>query len=362
MATNRGRVISIAAPVEGVVAKTGILHFDSLETFEKTYSSILNMDSALSASWEKSIGFVSHRNIFNQIVDAEYAHLAKPYENKSDKTLKRTTAPKGHTRIYQDHLRSGIIEIQPADQGEDTYDYALTDKSYAPIVNAKGFFIVGDTVYQVKGGLTKEMEGADLSRLAMLDNAKSNDPANKIKVRPTVDISAADAAAAKAGTAGCGFPLAPGWVTNGSRRGMTTVTFSFSYWNPFPYTKVTLSYGVFVQSQKKNFWGTWIYPPCPNECWIGGTWTLNLDYMSAATLGYAHTDYYARSYSYPHPNCINNFKASINPITGGTAPYPASFIVTAPAGLAFQGVRLTPVHWSVSVPGGASGIACGVNC
>jgi hypothetical protein len=362
MNTDRGKVVPAQIVLEGVTAKKGILVFNSLETFEKAYPAILHMDMAQSALWEKNIGFVSQRNIFNQIVNAEYDYLAKPFDNKSERQLRKMVAPKGHTNIYQQHLRSGVIAPQKIDGEEETYDYSLSDKSYVPIVNAKGFFIVGDTIYQVKDGLTKEMKGADLPRLSLLDKAKSDDGTGKIKVRPTFNASPADVAAASAGLAGCSFPLTSNWVTNGSRRGITTVTLALSYWNPFPYKKVTITHNVFVQSQKKNFFGTWVYATCPNECWIGGTWTMNFDFMSAATLGYVYTNYYPRSYSYPHPNCINNFQASINPVTGGTAPYPSSFVFTAPIGTAFLGVRLTPVHWSVSVPGGASGIACGVSC
>jgi hypothetical protein len=350
---------SAPATLKGVSAKKGILHFDSLEDLENAYPTIANMDSARSALWEKGIGFTSQRNIFNQIVEAEYDFLAKPYEDKSDKELKRTKAPTGHTDLYRKHLRAGVIKIQPI-EGEDSYDYALSDASYAPIVNAEGFYIVGNTVYQVKNDLTKEMDGADLSKLSLLAKAALSDSANKITVRPTVEVP--DAAAAQVGVLGCSFPLTSGWVTSGNRRGSTTIKFTVSYLNPFPYKKAVVAYNVSVISQKRNAFGTWLYPPCPNECWIAGTWTLSLDYMNAATLNHAFTIPYPRSFAYPHPNCINNFQASINPFTGLERPNNTTYVVTAPPGLAFQGISMQPVHWNVSVPGGSSGINCGVAC
>jgi len=357
MAANRSRSASGAVQLEGVSANQGVLSFQSLAAFERTYPTISQMDVTQAAAWERDIGFVSQRNIFNQIVEAEDGFLWKPYEYKSDKELKKIAPPQGHTAIYQRYLRAGVIKRQPDD---DTYDYALSDRSYAPIVNADGFFIVADTLYQVKGGLFKEVEGADLSRRSSLDRARSTDSAKKITVRPTIDLSGE--AAAKAGLAGCSFPRSSGWITSGNRRGSTTVYFSLNYVYPFPYKHVIITYNVAVTSQKKNFWGTWIYPSCPNECWIGGTWTANFDYISAQTLGFAGTMPYARSYSYPHPNCINMFQASINPATGTTAPYPSTFTFNAPAGLAFSNVRLSPMQWSVSVPGGSSGLNCSVSC
>ena len=143
---------------------------------------------------------------------------------------------------------------------------------------------------------------------------------------------------------------------------MTTVSFIVTYFNPYPYKMAKAVYNVNVISQVRNFWGTWVYPSCPNECWISGTWTAAFDYMSAATLGYVHSDLFARSYTYSHPNCINNFSASISPAAGITAPYPSSFIYTAPPSLAFLDLRLQNLHWNVSVPGGASGINCSVHC
>jgi hypothetical protein len=316
------------------------------------------MNTEQSTSWEKSIGFVSQRNIFNQIVEAEYNYLERPYENMSDEALARITEPKGHTDIYQEYLRAGVIKIQTADHGEDTYDYAVSDASYTPIVNAQGFFIVGNTIYQVKENLIKEMEGVDISKLQLLDKAISDDLTNKIKVGPL--FSNYPEPEARSAKSDCDFSRSSGWVTIGKRRGMTTVAYSATYWNPFPYKKVTISYNVSVRSQKKNGWGNWVYPSCPNECWISGTWAEKFRYMDDTTMAYAYTNSYTRSYSYSHPNCINYFIASINPTTGIGAPYPSSFTFTAPSNVAFTSACLTPMHWSVSVPGGASGINCDV--
>jgi hypothetical protein len=343
----------------GVTAKNGILAFDSLETYEKSYPIIFSMSAEQSQSWEKSLGFVSQRNIFNQIVEAEYEYLLAPYENKSNEELKRMAPPAGHTDIYYKYLQSGLIRIQRDASGEETYTSAIPIGGYLPIVNEQGYFIVGDTIYQVKKDLIKEMTGFEFSKISTLDKASSESAAGKIKVLRVVENSPAESSKA---AASCSYPLDSGWQTIGKRRGKIYVNFTKSYWNPYPHTRVTISYEVNVKSQKKNFWGNWVYASCPNECWIDLTWTGVFEYISKVTLGYAGSTISPRSYSYPHPNCINDFKTSLSPITGSIAPYPSSFIFTAPSGRAFLDVRLSNALWHASVPGGSSGITCNVSC
>ncbi|HEX8140030.1 MAG TPA: hypothetical protein VF544_20885 [Pyrinomonadaceae bacterium] len=350
-----GRTTQLA----GVTASSGILVFDSLATYERAYPIILNMSAEQAQAWEKSVGFVSQRNLFNQIVEAEYQYLAAPYEELSTEELKGMSPPSGHTDIYEKYLRLGIIKTERDEHGEETYTCAIPIGAYLPVINEQGFFVVGNTIYQIKGNLIKEMLGLDFSKLAALDEATEDDGGGRIRVqRVAENPRLTDAQAAS----GCSFPRTSGWITSGNRRGSITVNFSKTYFNPYPYTKVNIIYNVNVKSQKKNVWGSWVYAPCPNECWLSFTWTAAFDYINKTTLSYAGSTLSAKSFAYPHPNCINHFNGSFNPITGSTAPYPSSFTFTAPSGLAFQDVGFQSALWHASVPGGPSGINCNVGC
>jgi hypothetical protein len=346
----------------GVTAKSGILVFDTLATYERSYPVIFNMSAEQSEAWEKSLGFVSQRNIFNQIVKAEYAYLAAPYEGKGVDELRRMTQPRGHTAVYEKYLRSGVIRTERDKSGDETYTCAIPIGGYLPIINEQGYFIVGDTVYQIKNKLIKEMSGGELSNLAALDRATSDDPVARISVHRVVENSPATSATGAKAASNCSYPLSSGWLTNGNRRGSITVNFSKTYVYPYPYTKVIINYNVNVKSQKKTGGGNWVYPSCPNECWLSFNWTGVFDYMSKVTLGYAGSTVSPRSFSYPHPNCINDFNGSFSPITGTNAPYPSSFTFTAPSGLAFLDVGFQNSFWHASVPGGSSGIPCNVGC
>lgn len=346
----------------GVTARSGMLVFDSLATYERSYPLIFSMSVEQAEAWEKTLGFVSQRNIFNQIVKAEYAYLAAPYEHKSVEELRRTRPPKGHTSIYEKYLRAGVIRTERDASGDETYTCAIPIGGYLPIINEQGYFIVGDTIYQVKGKLIKEMSGAELSNLAALDRATSDDTGGKIRVHRVVENAPATKATGAQAASNCSYPLTTNWMTSGNRRGSLTVNFSKIYFNPYPYTKVTINYNVNVKSQKQNFWGNWVYPSCPNECWLSFNWTAVFEYISKTTLGYAGYSLSPRSYSYPHPNCINDFNGSFNPISGSNVPYPSSFTFTAPTGRAFLDVGFQNSLWHASVPGGSSGINCDVGC
>jgi hypothetical protein len=156
--------------------------------------------------------------------------------------------------------------------------------------------------------------------------------------------------------------LSSGWVTAGNRRGMTTLIFSKIYVNPYPYKKVIVTNNINVQSQKKVFPNKWVYP-CPNQCSINGTWTFKLRIINNINLNFLYDDSSTPSYAYPSVNCTNNFWASINPKTGISSPYPSTFLFAR--SLAYEAINdayMTNLNWTISVPGGFSGISCGVSC
>jgi hypothetical protein len=314
-----------------VFVRDGMLVFASEDAFERVFGELQNQDRVLADEWERRLGFVSQRQLFDRLVDAEYAYLVAPYEKLSDEELAKMEPPVGHTDMYAELLERGLIR-ETVIEGEPTYDYNLPTPSMARVLNAEGFVAIGDRVYQVKGDGMREAKGVVSSPVA----AESQSLVKSFGVVNKVD----------------------GWKTINNRRGYLQVQMVPTYYNPWPHKKVQIKYEVNVKSQRKNFWGNWVYASCPNEVWISGSWTLALDYMILPYLSYWYSDYYSRSYSYPyHPNCINNFYGSINPTSGTTIPYPGVTVITIySSNRAFSDVRVTPMNWQASVPGGSNGI------
>jgi hypothetical protein len=326
----------------------GMLVFSSAEAFEASTRYLQSLSGAEADAWERRLGFVSQRNIFDRIVQAEYAHFVAPYEKLSREALSRTSPPVGHSATYAQYLERGVIREIPDPSG-DTYDYNLPSPALACVLNEEGFFAIGETVYQMKGAYVKEMQDGSFTRLKDLAAATKTDTDAAISVQASP--------VAMAGGVGS-FDKSTGWVTAGKRRGSLRVIFNTSYLAP----SVTTQYDVNVQSQVKNFWGNWLYAPCPNEVWISGSWTANFDFVSLASQSFVGRDSYPRSFSYPQTDCINNFWASISPDTGdGIGYHMVTTYTPVQPDLGIQSVSLSPMAWSASVPGGSSGIALSVN-
>lgn len=360
-----------------VHALEGVLVFRDFAAYESVCERLQSLDRAAADAWERGIGFTSQRNLFDRVVDAEHQLYLAPYEHLPEEELVRFSPPSGHSPEYEYCLARGVIR-----EVGDTYDYALASPSMARVVNEDGFFVVGNVLFQARGPLLKEWPGAALARRHELDALVSDDGARGVHVTDlSREAKGPDESAAfgwppffhfghpwwpfawihpvpTGAPPPCGnFDKSTGWITNGSRRGSLRVIFQRTWWNPYPYKKVTTKFDVNVQSQKKNFWGNWVYATCPNEVWISGSWTAEFRMIFATNLAFAYSDYGGGSFSYPHPNCINNFWGSFAPKSGANLPYASTTIYTAPADYAFSEVCIKPMTWSASVPGGCCGIS-----
>lgn len=335
--------------IPGLKVENGILVFNTLEDFTKGYEILNSMDLEKSLEWEKELKFESQRNIFAAVVNAEYNIFLRPYENLNEEQLKKLTPPKVHSDKFKEALSTGVIKlIISEDKSDTTYNYSIFNGGYSSIINKRGIFVIGDTVYQVTQNLLKEVTGYNKKNLNLISNLDTADNAKGINV---INLSRGSVPAYSTS----------GWrySSNGKKRGQTTIYYSNVFYNPYPYTKANVNYGINVQAQTKNFWGNWNYDG--GECWISGTWTYKTDLINISNLGYCCANNYPRNYSYPfHPNSINNLWISLSPVTGISAIYPTTYVLTAPTAKAFSSLYFSAIQWNVSVPGGSSGISC--NC
>lgn len=347
------------AALDGVHADHGVLVFRDQAAVDNALAALQDMSREEADRWEATRGFVSQRQIFDRVVDAEYNALVRPFEGMTEADLAGLTPPE-HSREYRRALADGIIE-----EVDDTYDYALTMPPLARLIDARGFFAVGGTIYQAQGNTLRQWAQAELDGPGIFGAVKTDGIEGVIEsLVPGLDEGPSPGPMQPLATYGT-FSKSTNWITSGKRRGLMSVTFIRSFSNPYPWTKVTTSYFVNVQSQRKNAWGNWVYPSCPNECWISGTWTSDFRLISAVTLGYAFSDYSNSAWAIGHPNCLNNWSGSFRPRNGGAGvspyvTYGTTFTYGAPAGYAFSEVSISPMTWSASVPGGSSGISLSI--
>lgn len=153
-------------------------------------------------------------------------------------------------------------------------------------------------------------------------------------------------------SSGCSYPLSSDWITINKSRGKINL-----YYQCSPMPKVTFNVDLDYQwKQTIGGWGHSKFGPLT----VNGTWTLNIFRENSHDLS-TFTDTYTRSYSKTYPSA-NHLQLSINPKTGLVAPTGTQFTYSVPNGWVIQRIYLTNVHWHGSVPGGAHGIDCYINC
>lgn len=320
----------------------GVLFFADQTSLEATLAKLQVLGAPERERWEAAHGFTSQRTLWDRVVEAEHAHLLGRYEGLSDEQLASLTAPVGHSAEYDAALAAERIV-----ERDDTYVMNLAIPGLAPILDPRGFYVVDTTIYQVQGCRVKELRKAVFPEFERLAKATSNDKEAGITITE-FDLDGGDTDSISYGS----FTRDTNWMTSGSRRGRMQVRFTRTL-GPGWSTTVSASYTVIVESQRKNFWGNWLYASGANYVSIGGSWTASFDMGVLSNLGSTRM-WFPASVAWSHPSA-NNVTLMISPMTGAIAAG-TSYRYTAPAGLYFREMSLTPMNWTAQVPGGSSGI------
>lgn len=109
-----------------------------------------------------------------------------------------------------------------------------------------------------------------------------------------------------------------GWVEESGKRIALQVYLAVTSFN-FNQSIYYFYHEIYVLNQEKNWLGSWKFTPA--ETWINATWTMRVFYNDIVS--------FSNSWSY-HSYDVTDFKACINPETGGNPPYRTLFSVTSP--------------------------------
>ena len=136
--------INNTAAVSDIMTRNGMLVFKDETVLKTTSNKLEKMTGEEVKEWEKSYGFVSQKSIFENIVDAEYNLLMKPYENMTDEQLKRTAPPaQPHSDLYYTYMNKELIKVINKGTEDESYDYSVCNPALASIINERGFVAVG---------------------------------------------------------------------------------------------------------------------------------------------------------------------------------------------------------------------------
>lgn len=286
-----------------VYGEKGFLVFKDSKVFGNILEQLSNMTEADRRNWEKKNYFVSQQTIFNDIVDAEL-QLDDNYLKMTNEELKNVITPVKHSEIYYKYLNSGIIKEFQIEDGTQIYDYSTCAPYFASILNRDGIFVICDTMYQFARNVSKQWINCDIDNEKILLNAEESLEG----ITVSYDL--------KSSTVNYG-----NWEYDSGNDRRIRIGINF---NSFQYyadgTVWNYTHWVEVQSQKKNFWGNWVYNT--TTMYITGIWDYSITYGNQYypegefqnTTGY---------YDYPNPRVVSasNYKSSCSISTGNIYPF-----------------------------------------
>ena len=339
---------------DNIKCESGVLVFKDQISLSNYENKANRMGISELTKQEESLGFESQKRIFEAIALKEYNIQIKPFEGKTDDEMKNIPFP-GHCLEYSSTLKSGIIK-EINEPGGSYIDYNLTDRSKAVYLNKDGLVMVGNTLYFVKGNISKSIENATLANSRDLIESNSS-TIDEISISSLKSVLSGTYTAYKTTS----------WIYDGSKyRASLDVTYTIKtvgtnsgidWAQQIQGYPLTLS----TNSQKKNFWGNW------NQYWgseyINGPASLHLDWSQIWYGPYTSTNGLYNDFSTnTYLPSASNATLTYNPFTG--VPVPNSFlysIVTAPYS-GYYGWGTKPINFDITanLPGGSSGIICHV--
>ena len=165
--------LSLNVPILRV--ENGMLVFKNGVEYYKGAEMLNTASIQALAKWNKSIGFRSPKQIFNEVVAAEYA-IFDPALEKAGKPR-----PTAHSAAYTNALASGVLKIDPQGDWADRYSYSI-HPFYAATVNENGFVCVGTDLLQYTPTHYKIMQNATPADADILAQSKNSNAALGIKV------------------------------------------------------------------------------------------------------------------------------------------------------------------------------------
>lgn len=333
--------INSETQLDKISTKEGVLIFSDRKTFNATVEKLSLMTREQADSWEKTHHFVSQRNIFDKIADAEI----KFFETSKDISPEEFSKMYHHSELYKYYLDQGIITEFEKGTDDEYYNYSIYNGSYAKIVNKNGLIAINDTIYQLTNDEFKMLADGDFNKIPVLLKSHETDPDKKIIVNKIATYKTTQK------TEGVfDWSRSSGWVTNGSKRILLSVTFNSNLSGGG--STCFSNHNVNVQCMEKNWYGSWVYVFTYTT--ISGTWGAKERMINGAVNNY--------SPGFAYNNNINNFNASISPTSGTTSPYPSTFQYYAQSGNNFwYELEVYNVYWRVTRNGGCCGIVATIS-
>lgn len=157
-----------AKAITQITTKNGILVFPNDSIFRLVMQGKIEIPSELN--------FISQHDIFKQIMLEEEAlsNKLKNMEVEYPETI--------HSNLYNEKLKSGFIKITKYSDGTELYDLNLSKPQYSKILNEKGFYIIGNNIYQITSKVCKIWVNGNINDYDILAKTNCSDKTKGIYV------------------------------------------------------------------------------------------------------------------------------------------------------------------------------------
>lgn len=168
-----------------LMLSANFLSFKDFADVETTIATLEEYDENTIKDWEKTNNFVSLQTIYDRIMEQEekYCDSLETIYTSIEDVQKLENI---HSDIFNKY--SDILIERKFSDGGVYYDLDISNSDYARIVNKDGIVKIGNDIYQFKDGVTKIIEGGDVSKIDILDDIDSTDEDLGIKVNKDVKL------------------------------------------------------------------------------------------------------------------------------------------------------------------------------
>ena len=265
----------------------GLIVFDNSLQMENILAQLNTMEDSAFDDYEKNNfrGFISQKTLYGLIQKAE-DELVEMYHKAETEDEKKSILKRGYSDLYKSKLESGFITQYIDKNGYSSFDYSINSSYYAPIANEKGFYAIGDTIYQLTSTQTKTWINGNINDLSVLEKAYISDSTKNIYVKDHIET--------RANSSHDSY-----WKEVGSYK------FSVFYeFKPTKYTNTSWHQKIAVHFRCQHYGGM-----APFKKWKDEPWDMNYYISRRASTHYTRT-------AYPYGNGVATNSTFRNPSSG----------------------------------------------
>lgn len=251
--------------------KNGMLVFQSKQEMDMAMVELNALTIDEFESWEKSKGISTQFSAFNAVVKEE-AKISDAHEQlPADQQKLALQRAQPHSEVYNDMMAKGILRLIKEADGNEYFNYAVSDPTMAKVINLEGFVKAGDWIYQFNDKGVKIILDGDFSKMSNLASMNENLTNETYMIHQSAGV--------KERSITNNWTVTANWTTSGKRRWKVWLDgHSESYGGLIDYDCTQFlqcTHVVRSEAQKKNFWGNWVYNDFYPSLTFTNAWSYN---------------------------------------------------------------------------------------